>query len=311
MDSRINLPTSVEINDLFLNNSPDIVWNKGLGIATRINPDFNPTFAKTVFDDVIRVFKGEHPDYCTVKTLYHDLPHTLDVFLCAMRLLHGLHISGRHISGEDITLVIIASLMHDIGYVQSLEEENGTGAQFTQCHVARGIKFMRLYLLNNAFPLNWAEQLEPMLLSSDHAFVFSQINFPDERIRLLAKVVATADLVGQMADRVYLEKLLFLYLEFKEAHLGNFKNIHDMLFQTKQFYEVIRTKLDEELCSLYHKLTFHFNDTFGVENNYYMEAIEKNIAYLSEILSLDEAQRLAMLKRSGIVAKTQLQVLDE
>ena len=52
-------------------------------------------------------------------------------------------------------------------------------------------------------------------------------------------------------------------------------------------------------------LLFHFKDWFGVENNYYMESIEKNIAYLSKVTSLNREEQLSMLKRGGIVEKTQ------
>ena len=299
------LPTSAEINSLFANRDPDEVWAKALGIVRRINPAYDPALARTAFDDVIRMFRGEYPGYCPIKTLYHDLPHTLDVFLCTVRLLHGVHVSGTRISEDEITMAMIAALMHDIGYAQSLGEDSGTGAQFTQSHVRRGIEFMRRYLAEKQFPPGFAAPLEQLLLSTDPAVTFSELDFPDECARLLGKIVATADLTGQMADRTYLEKLLFLFLEFKEAHFGNFQNVHDMLRQTETFYQRTRKKLDDDLGGTYAKLAFHFKDTLGVENNYYLESIEKNIAYLSAVISLDEVEYLSMLKRGGIVEKVQ------
>jgi len=44
------------------------------------------------------------------------------------------------------------------------------------------------------------------MLSTDPALNLAQLDFSGERIRLLCKNVATADLTGQMADRSYLEK---------------------------------------------------------------------------------------------------------
>ena len=298
-------PSSAEINKLFANSDPEEVWAKALNIVERINPGYDPSPARTVFDDVLRIFRGEYPGYCPIKTLYHNLSHTLDVFLCAMRLLHGVHIFGSRVSDDEITLVMIGTLLHDIGYAQLIGEETGTGAQFTQSHVRRGVEFMRRYLAEKKFPPRFPDPLEPILLSTDPALTFSKIDFPDERARLLGKIVATADLTGQMADRTYLEKLLFLYLEFKEAQFGNFQNVHDMLRQTENFYAKTRKKLDAELDGMYAQLTFHFKDTMGVENNYYLESIEKNIAYLSRVISLNEAEYLSMLKRGGIVEKSQ------
>jgi hypothetical protein len=134
---------------------------------------------------------------------------------------------------------------------------------------------------------------------------FSQIDFPVERTRLLGQIVATADLTGQMADRTYLEKLLFLYLEFKEANFGNYQNMYDLLRQTNTFYAHTREKLDGAFGGMYAKLSFHFKDVMGVENNYYLESIEKNIAYLDKVVALNEVEYLSMLKRGGIAEKSQ------
>ena len=299
-----NTPTSVEINSLFANMDPWTVWTKAVGILGRINPNYDTSLIRTVFDDVMCVFRGEYPGYSSIKTLYHDKPHTLDVFLCAVRLMHGVHISGNHLTDEEMTLIMIAALMHDIGYSQLDGEEGGTGAQYTQTHVKRGIAFMKRYIEKNDLPSNFATLLEPMLSATDPALVFSEIDFPNERTRLLGQIVVTADLTGQMADRTYLEKLLFLYLEFREAHFGNFQNTFDLLRQTKKFYEVTRAKLDGPFGRLYINLALHFKEMLGAEENYYLESIEKNIAYLSRVIALNEAEYLSMLKRGGIVERS-------
>jgi len=123
---------------------------------------------------------------------------------------------------------------------------------------------------------------------------------------MLAQIVGSADIVGQMADRTYLEKLLFLYLEFKEAQFGNYASMLDLLRQTKSFYDQTKEeKLEGTFDGVYKKLTFHFKDYVGMESNYYVECIEKNIAYLSKVITLNEVEFLTMLKRGGIVDKSQ------
>jgi len=300
-----NTPTFAEINTLFANGDPDVVWPKAVEIVRRINPAYDFPVARTAFVDVVRLFRGEYPGYGPIKTLYHDLHHTLDIFLCAVRLMHGVHISGTRLADNEITLIMMAALMHDVGYVQLDGEENGTGAQHTQSHVSRGIEFMQCYAADRGLPPELAARLKFIILCTDPALVISEIHFPDERTRLLGQIVSTADLTGQMADRTYLEKLLFLYLEFEEAHFGSFQNIYDLLCKTRKFYEVTRQKLDGEFDGIYCKLTFHFMDWFGVENNYYLESIEKNIAYLDKVTSLNEIKYLSMLKRGGIVKKAE------
>ena len=299
-----NLPTPAEIHNLFANSNTGEVWAKAVDIVRHINPAYDFLIVKTTFDDVVRLFRGEYPGYCSIRTLYHDLPHTLDVFLCAVRLMHGVHISGARLADSEMTIVMIAALMHDIGYVQRHGEETGTGAQFTRSHVSRGIEFMRNYIRDKNFPPDLATPLELMIQSTNYLRPFSEVDFLDEHTSLLGQIVATADLIGQMADRTYLEKLLLLYLEFKEAKFGGYQNIHDMLNKTQKFYGSTLQKLDGEFGGIYANLIFHFKDWYGIEKNYYMESIEKNIAYLSKITSLDEEQHLSMLKRGGIVEKT-------
>jgi hypothetical protein len=301
-----NTPSSAEIFNLFNNNDPDIVWNKVSDIISRISPLYDFTLIQSVFNDVVRLFRGEYPGYCAVKTLYHDLSHTLDVILCGVRLMHGTHLSGDHLSDNEITLITLAMLMHDVGYAQRQDEESGTGAQYTQTHVPRGIEFMRSYFSEHKLPDSAEDVISGMMSGTEHTTPFLQIKFNDERARMMARIVATADITGQMADRAYLEKLLFLYQEFNEAHFGSFQSMYEMLCQTNRFYEETRKKLDGALGGVYRKLEFHFKDSLGIGNNFYLESIEKNMLYLQQVVAHDEAEYLSMLKRNGIVEKSRL-----
>lgn len=298
-----NGPSAAEIRNLFNNVDTDEVWHKGCEVVRRIGPDFDFAHARSAFDDVIRLFRGEYPGYHPIGTLYHDLHHTLDVFLCAVRLTHGVHLSGANLNAEEISQIVIAALMHDVGYAMEIGDDIGTGAKYTQVHVTRSIEFMKRYVDEMGFPASWKAALEPMIRCTDPATKPSLIEFPNARIRLLGLIVGTADLVGQMADRTYLEKLLFLYFEFKEAHLGGYHSMHDLLRRTQHFYETTHEKLDSEFDSTYARLSDHFQAWFGVSNNYYFESIEKNIVYLTQIIQLDEEEYLSMLKRGSIADK--------
>ncbi len=300
-----NIPNTAEIINLFNNNDSAIVWEKVRDIILRISPAYDPTLIKSIYDDVMRVFRGEYPGFCPIKTLYHDMSHTLEVFMCGVRLMHGVQLSGQHLTDEEITQMMVAILMHDIGYAQREGEESGTGAQYTQTHIYRGIDFMQQYFIKRNIPTKLADSITGMILGTEHTKPFTRIEFHDDRSRMLARIVATADITGQMADRAYLEKLLFLYLEFKEAHFGSYKSMYELLSKTNRFYEETRKKLDEALGGIYRKLEFHFKETLGVSNNYYLESIEKNMEYLKKIVSQDEAVYLTMLKRNGIKEKSQ------
>lgn len=301
MDSTTRDLPPAEIRDLFANSNPVDAWNKACKIVRSISPDIDLTGVRNVFDDVLRLFDGAYPGYSRIQTPYHDLRHTLDVFMCAVRLLHGVHLSGNRLNDEEITLILVAALLHDMGYAQESNEAQGSGAQHTQTHVSRGIAFMQQNLDNWHLPSAWGIPLELIMRCTDMRHDLSKIDFPTPRIHLLGQIVASADLAGQMADRAYLEKLLFLYLEFKEADLGNYQNIHDLLKKTRVFYELIRKTFDAELGGIYRLLNYHFKDSLGLDRNFYLESIERNIEYLDRVIVLREDEWLSMLKRHGIV----------
>lgn len=295
-----NRPTQTEISQLFDNTDPEVVWLKACAVIRRINPDYDFTVVEKVYRDVVRLFYGEFPGYGPIKTLYHDLSHTLEVFMCGARLMHGVHVSGGHLCDAELTQMLLAILMHDLGYAQRLGEETGTGAQHTRTHVQRGIEFMKQHFTERMMPADILVDVTGMILGTEHFRPFDQIDFKSERTRMLARIVATADIVGQMADRKYLEKLLFLYHEFKEAGFGNYGSMFDLISQTNNFYLLTREKLDGVLEGTYKNLSLHFLESMGIENNYYIEAIAKNMAYLEKVVAQGEAELFTMLKRSNV-----------
>lgn len=292
--------TFADISELFDNTDPNIVWDKATAVVRRISPYYDFTLVHKVYKDMMRMFYGEFPGYAPIKTLYHDLSHTLEVFMCGVRLMHGVHRSGDKLSDEEITLMMLAILMHDIGYAQRKGEEFGTGAQFTQTHVQRGVEFMEHYFGERMLPTGILVDVKGMILGTEHFRPFAQIDFATERSRMLARIVATADITGQMADRKYIEKLLFLFHEFKEAQFGSYQGMFDLLGKTNGFYKITREKLDGVLDSIYQRLEYHFEDVYGERRNYYIESIEKNMAYLEQVVAQNEENFFKMLKRNGI-----------
>ena len=289
---------------LFDNDHPDQVWANANEILAKITSSAVIDQLRFVFHDVVNVFYGDYPGIQKVKTPYHDLRHTMDVFMCALRLMHGVRRSGEHIDDEEIFIVAVSVLMHDIGYAKHIGEDEGSGAQFTKTHVPRGINFMHGYFKRKHYPLVWAASVEKAILCTDPAVKFSEIEFSSPREQLVGKLVGTADLVGQMADRSYLEKLLLLYFEFREANIGDFKSVNDMLLRTRDFYGISRKKLDQDYDSVYQYLEYHFNVWFGAAFNYYIDSIDKNITYLSKIIANENGiDFFNNLKRRGIVQK--------
>ena len=291
-----------EISHLFDDVSPAQAWDTAEDIICCLNPAYDFGHLRMVFDDVVDLFQGRFPGYCEIRAPYHNLNHTLDVFMCTVRMMHGVQVAGEARFEDDcISQLCIAAMLHDVGYAQRKGEASGTGAQFTQSHIERGIEFVRHYLTERELPAHWPEALSCMIRSTSLQQQFSDIAFPDAKARLAGKILGSSDLVGQMASRNYIEKLLLLYLEFKEARFGEYGSMYELLHKTQDFYRHILTLLDQDFDNVYSHLSCHFQEYLGNTRNYYRESIDRNIAYLARVLSLDEDCYLSMLKRDGIV----------
>jgi len=268
-------------------------------IVRSFAPDHDLARITRTFSLLKGALDGSLPGYQKLKTLYHNRNHANEVVLCAARILHGLHLSGQGLDAEHIDAALIGALMHDVGYLMKNEEAVGTGAQFTDIHVRRGVNFIRVHLAG--LPAAVLEAAAKVILLTDHRKSPDLIRFDDPQQQRAAYVTATADLIGQMSNREYLERLLLLYFEFEEAGMGNFTDVHDMLERTADFYRATKDRLDNDLGDLSRHLARHFGAERGVERNFYAESIERNLEYLESLLKTERERRLGRLKRGGVV----------
>ena len=279
------------------------------GLVRAISPrhDLAPidqTFALTELAS-----QGRLIGYSSLLTPYHDQGHVLEVVLCSARLLHGLHLAGKPVDRLCIDAALIGALLHDSGYLMAQHEQAGTGAQFTQIHVARGVMFAEVRLHGVLTP-DLLGAVTRVILATDHRPIAVMPEFENPSEQLAAWVTATADLVGQMSNREYLERLLLLYFEFREAGISFFSDVHDLLEKTGSFYTLMNGRLQRELGNLTPYLTQHFDQARGVKRNFYAESLERNLDFLATIVSQDRATRFERLKRGGIVDRA-IQLLDE
>jgi hypothetical protein len=144
--------------------------------------------------------------------------------------------------------------------------------------------------------------LKAMILCTDLTVHPSEISFPDPETSLLGKILGSADLLGQMADRTYLEKLLFLYQEFKEAKIGDYQSEMDLLRRTFGFYDRMCHRLQHALARTDRFMTSHFAERWGISANLYHVAMERHKLYLRRVLdSSTDIDR--HLRRENIVAR--------
>ena len=275
-------------------------------VAHLAAPDFDwPAFHK-VYKDVMALFSGDFPGFRSCNTPYHDLAHTLDVVLATARLLHGVSIEHHLIPLDSryVLLCLIAALMHDTGYIQETHDTEGTGAKHTRIHVERSADFARTYLLNAGFSEADAEKCAAMILCTELSSCPSSIAFQDAETRVAGKILGTADLLGQMASRNYLEKLVLLYRELVEGEVDEFSSELDLLEKTKGFYEFIRNRMECHLDGLCTAMRSHFRERFALDRDLYAEYAEKNVRYLSDLLSKNGDAYRSELRRAGSVIGT-------
>lgn len=230
------------------------------------------------------LFFGRFPGYAACRTGYHDYRHTMDVFVAALRLLDGGVLSGRGLSSTLAEDVLIASLLHDSGYIQEIGDEEGTGARYTRTHVARSAEFVKNHAFAFGIKRERTERIGRLIAGTDLALDWNSLPFADESERTAGAVLAAADLLGQMADRAYLEKLLFLYYEFREAEIEGYKTAFDVLRKTSAFYDGIAERLNGPLGSVSYDAKVHFKTRCGEDRDLYRDSINRQMTYLSDMM---------------------------
>ncbi|MFN2365902.1 MAG: hypothetical protein ABR523_05500 [Desulfurivibrionaceae bacterium] len=252
-------------------------------ILPLIDPPPDPAPIERIYGDIIRLFTGEYPGYRASNTRYHNLEHTCSSALAAARLIHGLHVQGEVFSPRLVELCLIGTLFHDTGLIQTEEEVEGTGARHTIGHEDRSIAVMGKYLAEKGYSPEDIRDCGHMIKGTELFFPMEEIPFDSEEVRTMGKVVGTADLVAQMADRNYQEKLPLLFLEFQEAGLEGFESPLELFRKTEEFYrKVARKRMTGVLGGISAAALYHFRERWKIDKNLYEEAIKYNIRQMKE-----------------------------
>ena len=187
--------------------------------------------------------------------LYHNYEHTILVTLVGQQILLGKIAEGEPVTPSDWLNTIISLLYHDIGYVRRLcagdgedgllasgigderirPPEGSSDASLLPFHVNRGkcyiaerydghtlldVEVIRENIERTRFPI-----------PSDEAYLATG-DWPG--------LVRGADLIGQLADRRYLQKLPAVFYEFEEVgfnQLLGYKTPQDLLQGYPEFFE--------------------------------------------------------------------------
>jgi len=257
------------------------------------------------FSDFERLFTGRFPGYFGCDTVYHDMQHSLDDTLAMARLLAGYdrsHAVEQRLGAERAAMGIVTALFHDAGYIRQTDDtQHRNGAEFTRTHVGRSAQFLSRYLPTIGMA-EWVPVATQIVHFTGYELPFDQIRLDEARDRKVGHLLGTADMIAQMSDRCYLEKCRDrLYPEFvlggvalSSSEEGGLKVVYgsglDIRRHTPEFAaETMRTRLDGEFGGAYR----YVEPLFGGRNPY-MEAIERNLDYLKQVL---HTKRWSMLRR--------------
>lgn len=246
-------------------------------------------FGSALFDkveyalsDIIELFDGSYPGYQKCDTVYHNLEHTLQVYLAMARLFDGL-IRGNHgeIPEEFVVLGLISAIGHDTGFIKETWDTEGTGAKYTLIHAQRSEEFMAKYLPELKFDSLQVRQVQNIIACTGVPPIdLSNIHFTSKKERETGYILGTADYLGQMSDPDYLRKLPLLYMEYEEAGVSGYTSAEDLIKKTPQFFEdSVMKRLTEDFHSVYQSVAGYFGG-----RNLYIEGIVRNIRLIENSL---------------------------
>ena len=258
------------------------------------------------FDDLQALFEGRFPGYLACDTLYHDARHTLDMTLAMARLIDGherVCAPSERLGPRRAALGVLVAMLHDTGYLRRADQSHvGNGAVFTKLHVSRSAEFAAAYLPQIGFGAE-AGLAARLVHFTGYEMDLDDIQVARPHERMLGWMVGTADLIGQMSDRMYLEKCRdFLYAEFVWANIAREKfadgrevvryaSAADLMVKTPGFYEhVARARIEKKLGGADRFAEAHFDGPSP-----YQSEIERNIGFLRRLVEAAELGRLRRL----------------
>ena len=238
-------------------------------------------------DAIEDLFAGRDPQFQAMDTAYHDIAHTLQATLCLAEMLHNRHLSATtpRIDADDFRRALVAVLFHDIGYLKTRDDTEGSGAKYTHLHEKRSCDFARSYLARQGWPSDDIRSVEVLISATGPSADVTRIEFGSEVERVLGQAVCTADYVGQLSDPGYPDKLKLLFGEFAESYRYQqipeqqwpFPSYEAMLRGTPGFYSIfVHHKLHVECAGICRYLEHPLTG-----ENRYFESIERNMAAIA------------------------------
>ncbi len=274
--------------------SPAAVTTAVFKTLAKAFPDEKFTHARQAYVDFEKLFTGKWPGFLGCDMVYHDIQHTLDMSLAVARILTGHDLtvpSDERLGARRAELGMIVALFHDAGFIRKDNEDTiyRHGAELTQSHVGRSAELLKSYLPTIGLA-DQAELASVIVHFTGYEIPLDEIQVDDPLDTRLGHLVATGDMIAQMADRCYLEKCRDRL--FPEFVLGGVNLLEgegpdapdwtpeELLRRTPMFFDrVMRERLDGTFNGGYKYLEVLFNG-----KNPYLESIKQSMDYLQHII---------------------------
>ncbi len=254
---------------------------------------------RLAFRDFLDFYDGRYPGYKACNTQFHDKTHITDSLLAISRLIDGYNIRNPlgKLPVKSVVDALIATIFHDSGYIQTIDDKSGTGAKYMQVHLERSVAFVKKYFRELGYNEKEALSAGNMIACTGSKDDISCVKYQNKVERILCHMLGTADIIGQMASRTYLEKLIFLYNEFKEGNVKGYPTELSVLEKTLGFYSEVKDKLKKYLKGMDKYAQVHFEKRYKINSNIYSIAIDAQMNYLKKILTTNKEGYRSMLKR--------------
>lgn len=189
---------------------------------------------------------------------YHDIEHTILVTLTGLEILKGKHILEGSVSRDQWLNTMISLLCHDIGYLRGICRQDSVRESL----YTTGSDYEMIYLWPEASDAS----LTPYHVDRSKRFVAENFGgYPQIDIAAVQQnieltrfpvpqdlehrdtvdypgLVRAADLIGQMADPNYLNKMSRLFQEFEEVgihHQLGYHNSADLRLSYPNFFRTV------------------------------------------------------------------------
>lgn len=281
--------------------SPKAVLEETVTVVARFSPDADLAAIRSAFNQTVSLYRGGWEEIRDCNTFYHDLKHVTDSLLAMARLFHGAAVTGIRFSPRQVHQGLVSAMLHDVGYLQNSEDEDGTGAKYTLSHVRRGMEFVQQHFAAFGLQESDVHPCMAMIHCTDINCDPASVPFPDKTTERIGKMLATADVMAQMADRTYLEKLIFLFHELEEAGIDDYCDELDLLRHSKDFYSRMADRFETRLASSNRFMVHHFKDRWNIDEDLYQRSMDNQRAYLAKILMEANDGPLDRLRRRRFV----------